>query len=105
MLCAREGTVPPVLVLGVCALAARFSTHPGVKHDPPFLAGQEWGAEAGRLVLKNFDKANLTNLTVCILLGLHEFGTCNGGKSWTYGGMAVRMAHALQLHKEADHNP
>lgn len=71
----------------------------------PFLAGEEWGIEAGRIVLENFDRANLTNLTVLLLLGLHELGTCNGGKSWAYGGMAMRMAYALQLHKEIDDDP
>jgi len=101
----KAGTIPPVLVLAVCALAARFSDHVAVRHDPPFLAGEEWGVEAGRIVLRNFDKANLTNLTVLLLLGVHEFGTCNGGRSWALGGMAMRMALALGLHKEPDSAP
>ncbi|KAF3930591.1 hypothetical protein ABW19_dt0204573 [Dactylella cylindrospora] len=101
----RNGTVPPVLILALCAVSARFSSHPALRRDMPFLAGEEWGIEAGRILRENFDRANLTNLTVCLLLGLHELGTCNGGKSWAYGGMAMRMAYALQLHKEIDNDP
>ncbi|KAF3918546.1 hypothetical protein ABW21_db0208782 [Orbilia brochopaga] len=101
----KNGTVPPVLILALCAVSARFSSHPAIRKDMPFLAGEDWGIEAGRIVRDNFDRANLTNLTVLLLLGLHELGTCNGGKSWAYGGMAMRMAYALQLHKEIDDDP
>ncbi|EWC48327.1 hypothetical protein DRE_02096 [Drechslerella stenobrocha 248] len=101
----KNGTVPPVLILALCAVSARFSNHPVIRKDMPFLAGEEWGIEAGRIVRENFDRANFTNLTVLLLLGLHELGTCNGGKSWAYGGMAMRMAYALQLHKEIDDDP
>ncbi|KAF3929253.1 hypothetical protein AA313_de0205579 [Arthrobotrys entomopaga] len=101
----KNGTVPPVLILALCAVSARFSNHPTIRKDMPFLAGEDWGIEAGRIIRENFDRANLTNLTVLLLLGLHELGTCNGGKSWAYGGMAMRMAYALQLHKEIDDDP
>jgi hypothetical protein len=105
MLGYRGGTAPPILVLAICAVSARFSKHPAVHHERPFLAGGSFALEARRQLLKNFDTPNITNLIVCILLGLHEFGTCHGGRSWAFGGMATRMAHALQLHKEADQDP
>lgn len=76
-----------------------------MRHDPPFLAGESFATEARRLLLKNFDNPNITNVTVCLILGLHEFGTCQGGRSWAFGGMATRMAHALQLHKEVNSDP
>ncbi|KAI5847810.1 fungal-specific transcription factor domain-containing protein [Morchella snyderi] len=101
----RNGTAPPVLVLAICAISARFSKHPAVRHNPPFLAGESFATEARRLVLKNFDNPNITNVTVCTLLCLHEFGTCQGGRSWAFGGMATRMAHALQLHREINNDP
>jgi hypothetical protein len=69
------------------------------------LAGESFATEARRLVLKNFDNPNITNVTVCTLLCLHEFGTCQGGRSWAFGGMATRMAHALQLHREINNDP
>lgn len=94
--------MPPVLVLSVCAVSSRFSNHPSVQHTPRYLAGEKFGAEATRLVLANFDNPDMTILTSLLLLGLHEFGTMQGGKSWSFGGMATRMAYALSLHKETE---
>ncbi|MCJ1478259.1 hypothetical protein MMC13_006936 [Lambiella insularis] len=99
------GTVPPVLILAVCAIAARFSTHPQVNTEPAFLRGEPWAKPARDIALRRYDQPNITILTVLLILGLHEFGTCHGGRSWMLGGMAMRMAYALQLHKELDHDP
>ncbi|KAF2403672.1 hypothetical protein EJ06DRAFT_527274 [Trichodelitschia bisporula] len=97
------GTVPPVLILAVCAIAARFSDHPAVRTEPAFLRGENWASVAREIALKRYDTPNITILLVYILLGLHEFGTCQGGRSWMFGGMAQRMAFALQLHMDLDH--
>ncbi|MCJ1397989.1 hypothetical protein MMC11_001185 [Xylographa trunciseda] len=101
----RAGTIPPVLILAVCAIAARFSTHPQVSTEPAFLRGESWAKPARDIVLRRYDEPNITILTVLLILGLHEFGTCQGGRSWMLGGMAMRMAYALQLHRELDHDP
>ena len=101
----RSGQLPPVLILAVCAIAARFSNHPEINAEPEYLRGEEWAAPARRIVLKRYDEPNILILTVSIILGLHEFGTCQGGRSWMFAGMAIRMAHALQLHRELDHDP
>lgn len=97
--------VPPVLILAVCAVSARFSKHPAVRSNPAYLAGEQWAREAERIILKHYDEPSLTHLTVCLLLGLHELGTCQGGRSWALCGMATRMAFAMQLHKEPGDNP
>ncbi|KAB2571790.1 putative transcriptional regulatory protein [Lasiodiplodia theobromae] len=99
------GQVPPVLILAVCAISARFSTHPQIKTEPAFLRGENWAAKARDIALKRYDTPNITILITYLLLGLHEFGTCQGGRSWMFGGMAQRMAYALQLHKDLDHDP
>lgn len=99
------GQIPPVLTLAVCAIAARFSSHPEVRTEPAFLRGSQWATAAKDIALKRFDIPNITILIVYLLLGLHEFGTCQGGRSWMFGGMAQRMAYALQLHKDLDHDP
>ncbi|KAL8693941.1 MAG: hypothetical protein Q9224_003660 [Gallowayella concinna] len=101
----RAGVASPVLVLGVCAIAARFSTHPQINSEPAFLRGEEWAAPAREIVLKCYDQPSITILTVLLILGLHEFGTCQGGRSWMFCGMAMRMAYALQLHRELDYDP
>jgi len=100
-----NGKVPPVLILAICAISARFSTHPQLRTEPCFLRGDNWGEKAREIALKRYDAPNITILIVYLLLGLHEFGTCQGGRSWMFGGMAQRMAYALQLHKELEYDP
>jgi hypothetical protein len=101
------GTVPPVLILAVCAISARFSNHPQLQGEPAFLRGEDWAAPAREIALKRYDSPNITILIVYLLLGLNEFGTCQGGRSWMLGGMAQRMVFVLQLHKDRDrsHHP
>lgn len=89
----------------MCAISARFSTHPQVSGEPAFLRGECWAGPARTIALRRYDEPNITTLTVFVLLGLHEFGTCQGGRSWMFAGMATRMAYALQLHRELDHDP
>ncbi|PGH17360.1 hypothetical protein AJ79_01244 [Helicocarpus griseus UAMH5409] len=101
----KAGTVPPVLMLAICAVSARFSTHPHVNSEPPFLRGENWANPAAAIALTKHEEPNITILTVFLILGLHEFGTCHGGRSWSFGGQAFRMAYALQLHCELDHDP
>lgn len=55
--------------------------------------------------MKRYEWPNITILTCLLILGLHEFGTCHGGRSWALGGQAIRMAYALQLHKDLDYDP
>lgn len=101
----KAGSVPPVLILAVCAISARFSTHPQVSSEPAFLRGEQWATPARAIVEKRHFEPNITVLTCMVILGLHYFGTCEGGLSWSFGGQAMRMGYALQLHKELDHDP
>ncbi|KAF3770217.1 hypothetical protein M406DRAFT_248587, partial [Cryphonectria parasitica EP155] len=103
----RAGALPPVLVLSVCAIAARFSNHPELttKKRPEYLRGEEWASTARDIVNKRYDWSNITILICLLILGLHEFATCQGSRSWALGGQAIRMAFALQLHKDLDHDP
>ncbi|TVY79769.1 putative transcriptional regulatory protein [Fusarium oxysporum f. sp. cubense] len=102
----KNGTLPPVLVLTVCAVAARFTSSPLVSSSgPEFLRGEEWASHARDICTRRYEWPNLTILTCLLILGLHEFGTCQGGRSWALGGQAIRMAFALQLHKDLKYDP
>ncbi|KAH8894761.1 hypothetical protein GQ53DRAFT_839186 [Thozetella sp. PMI_491] len=101
----RAGTLPPVLILSVCAISARFSTHPKLSTNPNFLRGEDWASAARDIVMRRYEWPNITILTCLLILGLHEFGTCHGGRSWALGGQAIRMAFALQLHKDLEYDP
>ena len=105
MLLGRAGALPPVLILSVCAISARFSNHPKLSTNPNFLRGEEWASAARDILTKRYEWPNITILTCLLILGLHEFGTCHGGRSWSLGGQAIRMAFALQLHKDLEHDP
>ena len=101
----KADNVPPVLVLAVCAISARFSTHPQVDTEPAFLRGDMWATPARVIVGRRHGGPNITVLIIMIILGLHSFGTCEGGLSWSFGGQAIRMAFALEPHRELEHNP
>ncbi|KAL5583948.1 hypothetical protein FOVSG1_015299 [Fusarium oxysporum f. sp. vasinfectum] len=101
----KNGTLPPVLVLTVCAVAARFTSNPLVSSSgPEFLRGEEWASHARDICTRRYESPHLTILTCLLILGLHEFGTCQGGRSWALGGQAIRMAFALQLHKDLEYD-
>ncbi|KAK2931629.1 hypothetical protein FoTM2_009145 [Fusarium oxysporum f. sp. vasinfectum] len=102
----KNGTLPPVLVLTVCAVAARFTSNPLVSSSgPEFLRGEEWASHARDICTRRYEWPNLTILTCLLILGLHEFGTCQGDRSWALGGQAIRMAFALQLHQDLEYDP
>ncbi|KAL5583686.1 hypothetical protein FOVSG1_015452 [Fusarium oxysporum f. sp. vasinfectum] len=102
----KNGILPPVLVLTVCAVAARFTSNPLVSSSgPEFLRGEEWASHARDICTRRYEWPNLTILTCLLILGLHEFGTCQGGRSWALAGQAIRMAFALQLHKDLEYDP
>ncbi|GJN66631.1 hypothetical protein PLICBS_000650 [Purpureocillium lilacinum] len=102
----RNDALPPVLVLSVCAVAARFTPNPKISPSArPFLRGEEWASQARDICTKRYEWPNITILTCLLILGLHEFGTCHGGRSWALGGQAIRMAFALQLHKDLEYDP
>ncbi|KAK7403870.1 hypothetical protein QQX98_010374 [Neonectria punicea] len=98
----KNNTLPPVLILSVCAVAARFAGNPQPRH---FMHGEEWASHAREICTRRYEWPNLTILTCLLILGLHEFGTCHGGRSWALGGQAIRMAFALQLHKDLEFEP
>ncbi|KAG4275826.1 hypothetical protein FPRO04_14335 [Fusarium proliferatum] len=82
----KNGTLPPVLVLTVCAVAARFTSNPLVSSSGPgFLRGEEWASHARDICTRRYEWPNLTILTCLLILGFHEFGTCQGGRSWALG--------------------
>ncbi|KAI9679753.1 MAG: hypothetical protein M1817_004767 [Caeruleum heppii] len=100
----QAGTAPPVLILAICAVSARFSTHPQISSEPAFLRGDEWAAAARTIARAHYDEPSITLTTVMLLLGLHEFGACQGGRCWASAGVAIRMAYALHLNKDFGHH-
>ena len=92
-------------MLSVCAISARFSNHPKLNTSPQFLRGEEWASVVRDILTKRYEWPNITILTCLVIMGLHEFGTCHGGRSWSLAGQGIRMAFALQLHKDLEYDP
>ncbi|KAI9891126.1 MAG: hypothetical protein M1814_003325 [Vezdaea aestivalis] len=99
------GATPPVILLAMCAVSARFAEHSEITGEPRFLRGQKWAKAARKIVLRRFDEPDITILIALIVLCLDDFGCCNGGRSWMFGGMAIRMAFALNLHYDLEVEP
>lgn len=55
--------------------------------------------------MRRYEWPDITIVTCLLILSLHEFGTCQGVRSWFFGGMAIRMALTLKLHRDLDHDP
>jgi hypothetical protein len=95
-----DRTVPPALILAVCAVSARFSRHPAVVQHPMSTAGDEYAAKARQLLSLEFDRPTLSNVQALVILGLHEFGSSRGARAWMYAGIAIRLALSLGLNVE-----
>ncbi|KHJ30605.1 putative zinc finger transcription factor 1 [Erysiphe necator] len=101
----RSNSIPPVLVLAICAISARFSTHPIIKKSPYHLRGEKWAAVSRSIVIRRYEYPDVTIVICLLILSLHESGTCQRERNWSLGGMAIRMALALDLHQDLDHDP
>jgi len=65
----KAGALPPVLILSVCAISARFSNHPKLSTNPNFLRGEEWASAARDILTKRYEWPNITILTCLLILG------------------------------------
>ncbi|EKJ71167.1 hypothetical protein FPSE_08673 [Fusarium pseudograminearum CS3096] len=63
-------------------------------------AGNSWAQKAELLVLTNFGKISVQRLMTCILLYDFHFRLGEYNQALMLSGLAVRMAHALQLNVE-----
>ncbi|KAF5000711.1 hypothetical protein FGRMN_1552 [Fusarium graminum] len=63
-------------------------------------AGNSWAHKAELLVLTNFGKISVQRLMTCILLYDFHFRLGEYNQALMLSGLAVRMAHALQLNVE-----
>lgn len=78
----NAGTVPPVLILAVCAVSARFSTHPQLRSEPAFLRGENWASVAREIALKRYDTPNILILIVYLLGIACRSGRCRTSQSF-----------------------
>lgn len=107
----EEKQVDAILVDAVCALAARFSTHPmltkggnqqkeGIDDKPKTHhpeAGQAFAQRAKSNIPDAFPCPNVAVVQAALLLAYDEFGASRDSGLWMYLGIAIRMAQDLGM--------
>ncbi|KAH5752312.1 hypothetical protein HBI88_218900 [Parastagonospora nodorum] len=107
----EEKQVDAILVDAVCALAARFSTHPmltgnGENQKPidiensriqPPEYGQAFAQRAKSAIPDAFPCPSVAVVQAALLLAYDEFGASRDSGLWMYLGIAIRMAQDLGM--------
>ncbi|CEJ00562.1 hypothetical protein RMCBS344292_14615 [Rhizopus microsporus] len=96
----QEGTIPRPLLYSVLATSARFSDHPSIRTDPPYLACERFAKKALSLVDASTLQPTMSNIQFWGIMSFVEYGRASGSMSWVYGGLAVRFCQELGYHKE-----
>jgi hypothetical protein len=97
------GKVPAVLLLAVYAVAARYSDSGGPRIEGQYwTAGDEYASKAKELIHEDFGSSRLTTIQAMLLLAYREIGCGAMAQSWTFVGMAVRMAQDMGLFRDVD---
>jgi hypothetical protein len=112
-----SGSLPPashLLLLAFLALTARFHEKLVAHHSPPsssrpsnpLIASQYYASACkARLAGKSGDGLGLPNIQriqALLMLALHDWGNCQGIKSWTSLGVGTRYAQILGLQYQDD---
>ncbi|KAG1166961.1 hypothetical protein G6F36_012747 [Rhizopus arrhizus] len=95
-----DKTVSKPLLWSVMATAARFSDHPSIKTDPPYLASEKFALKANSLINASLLEPTLPNIQFWGIMSCLEYGSASGSKAWIYGGIAVRLCQELGINKE-----
>jgi hypothetical protein len=107
----EEKQVDAILVDTVCALAARFSTHPmltgksddhkgGEVHSSrlqPSEYGQAFAQRAKSAISDAFPCPSVAVVQAALLLAYDDFGGSRDSGLWIYLGIAIRMAQDLGM--------
>lgn len=109
----EEKQVDAILVDAVCALAARFSTHPMITGAPesakdgassetsgvaqPSEYGQAFAQRAKSAIPDTFPCPSVAVVQAALLLAYDEFGASRDSGLWMYLGISIRMAQDLGM--------
>lgn len=104
----------PLLLLGILALTARFHPAIAAQHSPATpnrptnpLVASEYYAAALRARIAGPDgealaRPSIERIQAMLMLGLHEWGMCQGIRAWLIVGIAVRTSQAMGLEYEQE---
>lgn len=102
----EEKQVDAILVDAVCAISARFSTHPLLTQQAsdeteitPAHYGHAFAQRAQIALVDTFSCPTVAAVQAALLLAYVEFGESRDSGLWMYLGISIRMAQDLGLHK------
>ncbi|TFY71776.1 hypothetical protein EVG20_g1228 [Dentipellis fragilis] len=103
----RRPYIPPLLLLVMFSIAARYTTRSDTEVPPPpegemWPAGDSYLDKAKILLNRTYASSRSSTCQALLLMGYREIGIGAMAQAWLYIGMAVRMAQDLGIHKSAD---
>lgn len=87
-----------MLVLAICALAARFSPALSAFRGTGALSAAYFSDAARRLLYDALDEPTLETCQAGYLLGITDLGAGKGRRGWMVQGIAIRSECAIGLH-------
>lgn len=94
----KQGKVNKTLLLALCGLTSRYSTHPAIATSIPYQAGEGFIAAARKGLSEQFDEPSLETVQALIFIVQNDFFKSKSKKSMIYVSLAIRMATTLELH-------
>ncbi|PPR03375.1 hypothetical protein CVT24_012500 [Panaeolus cyanescens] len=101
----RSRRIPTLLLFSMFAIASRYDeTTTPLPSDPSMMweAGDEFLNHAKVILDSTYASSRPSTCQSLLLMGFREIGIGAMAQSWTYIGMAIRMAQDLGMHRSAD---
>ncbi|KAK9727638.1 hypothetical protein K7432_001672 [Basidiobolus ranarum] len=95
----KNGEIPPILILSICACVSRFSNHPGILADPTTRSGEVFSNRFRNILLKCLDGPNVFTTMALLIASYYEYMNARYPRAWMYLGMAIRMAQELGINR------
>jgi hypothetical protein len=93
-------SVDVFLLLSILAISAPFVPSLVKRYGGPRVASAVFSSRARGLIADELLRPTLERTQAFFVLGMCEWGNCNGQRGWMYMGIACRMAGQLRLHRE-----
>ncbi|KAG0270719.1 hypothetical protein BGZ95_001605, partial [Linnemannia exigua] len=92
-----QGTVNQCLLDMICAVGSRFSDHPAVIKNPPYMSGEPYVERVKAKMGELISNASMDALHTLILMSFYEYSTARHNFGYRIECLSVVMASDLQL--------
>ncbi|KAK4868073.1 hypothetical protein LT330_007271 [Penicillium expansum] len=95
----QTNTISSLKLCAVVALCARYLPEVTSRYGSALAASEHFAEYVRKNIMERVTShADIDVIQTLVLLGLHDWGCCNGFRAWMYIGIAIRMAQMLQAH-------